>query len=159
MKIGICSLIDNERKKQDRIHGKIEDHPHSVAEWMLIMRKELQEAENAWIKRGEVSSIMEIIQVIAVGVACLEQHMNFTDLEKLETKTFSYGGHTNSVSREKYLNDKTKIKYAYADLVEKYATIRGTTNPTNVLIKEISSAIRNGYVKSGLNAIAYEADI
>ena len=160
MKVGICALIDKERNRQDRIHGEIEDHPHSVAEWLLIMRKELQKAENAWIKNGNPSAIIEIIEVIAVGVACLEQHMNFNDLEKLEIKTFSYGGHTNLAAREKYLNDNDKIKNAYADLIESYPIVKEiTSNNIYTILKEISSAIRNGYIKSGIKVIKYEIDI
>lgn len=70
----IYHAIDRERDYQDKKWGDVKEHPHEVASWLLIMKKELQEAEDAWMKTGDDEAIREVVQVIATGVACLEQH-------------------------------------------------------------------------------------
>lgn len=64
--------ITRERDYQD---VKWKDNPHTVGEWLLIMQSELDEAKEAWVKnRGDSKSLDEILQVVSVGVACMEQH-------------------------------------------------------------------------------------
>lgn len=65
-----------ERLHQDRKHGPIETNPHTIGEWILIMEAELQEAKVALIKggKGRDSVLHEILQTVATGFACLEQH-------------------------------------------------------------------------------------
>ena len=71
----VLEAIKRERVYQDNKHGTIEQHSHSVGEWLLIMEDELQEAKNAWCREhSDTRALEEILQVIAVGVACLEQH-------------------------------------------------------------------------------------
>ena len=71
----IYEAIRRERNYQDRKWGTPLDHPHEVPGWLLIMQGELDEAKEAWLKSGgDEESLREILQVIAVGVACLEQH-------------------------------------------------------------------------------------
>lgn len=61
-----------ERAYQDAKWG---NKPHEVPGWLLIMRAELEEAMHAWVKHdGSREALKEILQVVAVGVACLEQH-------------------------------------------------------------------------------------
>lgn len=68
--------ILKERKYQDTKHGTIEEHPHTLPEWVLIMEKELIEAKEAYFKDAwGVGMLKEIIQVAAVGLAALEQHL------------------------------------------------------------------------------------
>lgn len=68
----IYPAIDRERDYQDRKWG---DKPHTVAEWLLIAEAELAEAKLAWVKGiGDGDALLELLQVIAVVVACLEQH-------------------------------------------------------------------------------------
>lgn len=67
--------ISKERIYQERKWGV--DRPQSLAGFILIMRKELDEAETAWAKnvRGERQSVLEeIVQVAATAVACLERY-------------------------------------------------------------------------------------
>lgn len=70
-KQGIFNAVVRERNYQDGKWGTIHDHPHTVLEWIDIMKKELQEA-----KQSPANEMMleEVLQVIAVGFACLEQH-------------------------------------------------------------------------------------
>lgn len=71
----VIQAIKNERDYQDRKWGSIEEHPHTVGEWLLICESELQEAKEAWCKgRGDEGALLELLQVIAVGAACLQQH-------------------------------------------------------------------------------------
>lgn len=71
----IESLLD-ERKFQDNKWGTIQDHPHTVGEWILLIEAELAEAKEALIKggTGRDSVLSEIIQVGALALACIEQH-------------------------------------------------------------------------------------
>lgn len=68
----ILDAIYRERAYQDT---KRPGRKHPVSAWLLIMRKELDEAEEAWVRHdGDSAALREILQVIAVGIACLEQH-------------------------------------------------------------------------------------
>lgn len=99
----IVSAVSHERRHQDRTHGTIEEHPHTVGEWLLIIETELLEAKTAWVKgAGDRGSLLEILQVIASGFACLEQHgvvertrfdQQRTSLEAID-KIDPYGGTT-----------------------------------------------------------------
>jgi len=68
--------VKAEREHQTQKWGSIQDHPQSIPGYLLIMRKELEEAEQGWMKNahGRSSVLSEILQVVATGVACLEQH-------------------------------------------------------------------------------------
>lgn len=72
----IFKLIKAEREKQDLKYGSLESKNQSVAGYLLIIRKELEEAENGWKNniQGKHSSLSEIKQIAAVAVACLQQH-------------------------------------------------------------------------------------
>lgn len=68
----IFDAIGREREYQD---AKWRANPHTVGEWLLIVESELQEAKQAWCKTGgDFGALEELLQVIAVGVAALEQH-------------------------------------------------------------------------------------
>ena len=67
--------IDAERDYQDAKWGTIEEHPHSIAEWIFIMEEEIREAKEAWLKGKSISEIKgEIVQAVATGMACMEEH-------------------------------------------------------------------------------------
>jgi len=71
----IAIAILRERNYQDSKWGTIEDHPHTPREWLAIMESELEEAKQAWVSQsGDLGCLHEMLQIIAVGVACLEQH-------------------------------------------------------------------------------------
>lgn len=68
----IWAAILRERRYQDEKWGH---NPHTVFEWIGIMEKELQEAKAAYFQRpADDEMLKEILQVVAVGVACMEQH-------------------------------------------------------------------------------------
>ena len=71
----VFDAIDDERDFQDQKWGTIEDHPHEVGGWLTIMRSLLLKAEMEWTgSRGDAGALEEIRKVVAVGVACMEQH-------------------------------------------------------------------------------------
>lgn len=74
--VTVFDCIDVERQHQDGKHGPVNTHGHTVGEWILIMEAELAEAKLALIKGGTGRNEVrhEILQVVATGVACLEQH-------------------------------------------------------------------------------------
>lgn len=67
----IYKVIETEREYQEAKWGP---RKHEIPTWLLILRKELDEAEEAWLKKGVLDSIIELGQVLAVGVACMEEH-------------------------------------------------------------------------------------
>jgi NTP pyrophosphatase (non-canonical NTP hydrolase) len=70
----IYEAIDRERAFQDGKWGDIKRHPHSLQDWVNIMVKELGEAAIAIVEGRSRDARRELLQVIAVGVAALEQH-------------------------------------------------------------------------------------
>lgn len=71
----IFEAVKRERAYQDAKWGTIEAHPHDVPGWILIMQSELNEAVEEWVHNGgDAEALREILQVVATGVACLEQH-------------------------------------------------------------------------------------
>jgi hypothetical protein len=71
----VLSAVHDERVFQNRKWGSVTEHPHEVGGYLTIMRKLLTDAEVAWASsRGDEGSLDEIRKVVAVGIACLEQH-------------------------------------------------------------------------------------
>lgn len=68
----IYAAIDRERTYQD---WKRRPQQRPVAEWLLILRRELNEAMDDWTLAGDDrAALVELLQVAAVAVACIEQH-------------------------------------------------------------------------------------
>lgn len=80
----VVTEIQRERFFQDNKHGSIETNGHTIGEWILIMEAELEEAKLAIIKGGDGRNhvLHEILQTVATGFACLEQH----GIEPVKTK-------------------------------------------------------------------------
>lgn len=71
----VYEAINSERYYQDRKWGSVQDHPHEVGGWLTLMRKLLRDAEDAWASSdGDYKALLELRKVLAVGVACAEQH-------------------------------------------------------------------------------------
>lgn len=72
----VIRIIEDERNAQDAKWGSLDSKQQSVAGYMLVLKKELEEAENGWMKNveGKHSSLAEIKQIAAVAVACLQQY-------------------------------------------------------------------------------------
>lgn len=69
----VIAAINKEIAYQDKKWGKEHNRRQTVEGHLLIMRKELQEAEDGWMKNasGRNSVEMELVQVVAVGVQAL----------------------------------------------------------------------------------------
>lgn len=74
---GILDAIARERLYQDRKYGTPEQRNLSVSTYLLIMYNELREAMRAIIENGEKEAMIELLQVVAVGVAAMEEHGAF----------------------------------------------------------------------------------
>lgn len=75
MNKNIIDAIVHERKYQTLMHGSIDKHPHTVCEYLVIMREELDEAFKSWTKQhSDEKAMQELLQVVATGVAAMEQH-------------------------------------------------------------------------------------
>lgn len=71
----VLSAVHDERVFQNRKWGTAEQHPHEVGGWLTIMRKLLSDAEQQWSSsKGDIGALEEIRKVVAVGIACMEQH-------------------------------------------------------------------------------------
>lgn len=71
----VFSAVSDERVFQDRKWGTVDQHPHEVGAWLTIMRQLLNDAERYYMsQRGDFGALDEMRKVVAVGVACMEQH-------------------------------------------------------------------------------------
>ena len=71
----VAEAIEKERNFQTKKWGTVQEYPHTIYEWIGIMEQELKEAKEAFFQRpADEAMLAEIIQVVAVGHACLEQH-------------------------------------------------------------------------------------
>ena len=69
------NAVHDERVYQNRKWGTPTEHPHEVGGYLTIMRKLLADAEVAWAtNRGDIGALDEVRKVVAVGIACREQH-------------------------------------------------------------------------------------
>ncbi len=71
MKKETHEAIATERAYQEK---KWPEHRHTVGEWILIMDKCMADAKRAYVTgHGDDSALHEIRQVVAVGVAAMDQ--------------------------------------------------------------------------------------
>jgi hypothetical protein len=70
------ALIKAERRYQDGKWGSLDEHPHEVGAWLLVMQGKVDAAVKKWqtTAGSDVPALWEVIKALAVGVACLEQH-------------------------------------------------------------------------------------
>lgn len=70
----VFAAVDIERAYQDRKYGTAEDRRLTIAEYLHIAQGELNESMCSMADGDKENALRELLQVIAVGVACLEQH-------------------------------------------------------------------------------------
>jgi hypothetical protein len=71
----VYKAIDGERDYQDWRWGTVQDHPHDVGGWIVIMEQLLADAREEFTRQaGDVGALTELRKVAAVAVACMEQH-------------------------------------------------------------------------------------
>lgn len=69
----VVIAILRERRFRKRQYGPRADL--SVSTWLLLLEAEMDEAKRAWHKGGEAAALAQIVQVAALAVACLENHV------------------------------------------------------------------------------------
>ena len=74
LKVEVFEAVQRERRYQDRKHGTLNVHGHSVAEWLFLVEDRLAKAKKAWVMNGDTKALEEMLTIVATGVACLEQH-------------------------------------------------------------------------------------
>lgn len=71
----VLTSVIGERLHQDRKWGTVEERPREVGTYLTLMRKILGDAEKAFAENsGDYQALDEMRKVVAVGVACFEQH-------------------------------------------------------------------------------------
>ena len=71
------ALVYNERDRQESLYP---GRDHQVGSFITILHKELREAEDAWCDSELImDTLVEIVHVAAVAVACLEYTMKNSD--------------------------------------------------------------------------------
>lgn len=71
----VLAAVVGERSYQDRKWGTPREHPHEVGGYLTLMRVHLAKAEAAWAgSRGDEGALDVLRKVVAIGVACFEQH-------------------------------------------------------------------------------------
>jgi hypothetical protein len=70
----IWSAIRTERAYQDNKYGTAEDRRLAIVDYLHIAQGELNEAMCSFMDGDKDAALLELLQVIAVGVACLERH-------------------------------------------------------------------------------------
>jgi hypothetical protein len=82
------AAIARERAYQDAKWGTVQENPHSLAGWLLIAERELDEAIEAWIRKpGDREAKAELLQFVSVGVAWAEQEEG-KPLEDIEERFY-----------------------------------------------------------------------
>ena len=70
----IIAAITRERAHQDQKWGTIAESPHEIATWLVIMQEPLNQAFGAWTEGDSREALRQVLQSVAVGVACLQQY-------------------------------------------------------------------------------------
>lgn len=73
-RLAIYSAIGNERDYQDRKYGTPGERKLTVGNYLQIARQELNEAQAAAADGDLANALLELLQVAAVAVACIERH-------------------------------------------------------------------------------------
>lgn len=80
--------IETERIYQELKWGTLEEHPQSVGAYLTLMRVHLADAEAAWARsNGNTAALDRLRRVLAIGVACGEQH----GIPKRDYSSVNYG--------------------------------------------------------------------
>jgi len=75
-KTQVLNAVLEERDFQDQKWGPIDENPHDMGTWLLLIESELNEAKLAAVKGGDGRNAVrhELIQVAALCMATLENH-------------------------------------------------------------------------------------
>lgn len=75
-KTDVINVVLEERDFQDEKWGPIDENPHDLGTWLLLIESELDEAKLAAVKGGKGRNAVrhELVQVAALCMAALENH-------------------------------------------------------------------------------------
>lgn len=69
----VYEILDEEREYQDKKWGgKEHDEAHSVSDWLIFIRKHLNQAENAIYNSDAKSAMDAVRKITGIGVAAME---------------------------------------------------------------------------------------
>lgn len=69
------NAVLQERNYQDKKWGSVQERPREVGTYLTLMRALLTDADRAYAKsKGDEAALNELRKVVAVGLACFEQH-------------------------------------------------------------------------------------
>lgn len=69
----VYEIINDERDYQDqKWGGKSHDEKHSVSDWLIFIRKHLNDAENALYSSNACDAMNAIKKATALGIAAME---------------------------------------------------------------------------------------
>jgi len=84
----VFDAIGTERIYQELKWGTLQEHPQSVGAYLTLMRVHLADAEAAWARsNGDAMALDRLRRVLAIGVACGEQH----GMPKRDYSAVNYG--------------------------------------------------------------------
>lgn len=70
----VFDALARERAYQDEKYGTLQQRGLSIGDYLVIASGELLEAEQAFQRRSQAECLLELSQVAATIVACLERH-------------------------------------------------------------------------------------
>ena len=74
--IEVLRQVISEREYQDNKWGTIEENPHEIGQWISLMGKTMAKSAICYQECRSRDALDEILQCVAVGLACLEQHLD-----------------------------------------------------------------------------------
>lgn len=68
-------LLQSMLREREYQISKWGHNSHTVGEWLLVAKKEMDEAIDAWVThKGDDAALAELVQVATVIMACFEEH-------------------------------------------------------------------------------------
>ncbi len=71
----VYDLISEDRDHQTAKWGSVQDRPHEVGGWILLIQEYVNRAAIAWCSQpNDAEALSNIRKAVALGVAAMEQH-------------------------------------------------------------------------------------
>lgn len=132
MNENIAKAIDYERAYQDSKWGTVEEHQHSVEEWIMLIDEYVKKAMYSWIEGGDKVGLFRVLQITTLGLACMEQH-GVSPIKR-----------TNNVADG--MIDLRKIVLEVADLVRKFYQLQNYAGQDDYLPHWIAHCLEKGSI-------------
>lgn len=97
--VDVYDAISRERDYQDKKWGNLDQHPHTISEWLWILHTEFKECvDKALLNEHDPEVLSELLQVVSVGVACLQQH-GLVERLRVPTEPFEFDPLANTMNK------------------------------------------------------------